>query len=111
MRSPRSRRALGCLSALAAVAVLVAGCSTKNGSEPTTETVQTEKMGVWRIAPEEAMARMDDGEAFVFVDSRSAQSWRGSTRKLPGAIRVPSGDVADRLDELPKEGVFVVYCM
>ncbi len=53
---------------------------------------------------------MDDGDTFVFVDSRSAQSWKGSTKKLPGAIRVPSGDVVDYLDELPNEGILVVYC-
>ncbi len=110
MRSSRTGRALGCLLALAFVAVMLAGCSEKNGCEPTTETAQTEKKGVWRITPEEVKARMDDGDTFVFVDSRSAQSWKGSTKKLPGAIRVPSGDVVDYLDELPNEGILVVYC-
>jgi 3-mercaptopyruvate sulfurtransferase SseA len=110
MRSTRTGRALGCLLVLALAAVPLGGCSEKNGGEPTTETVQTEKKGVSRITPEEVKARMDGGETFVFVDSRSAQSWKGSTKKLPGAIRVPSSEVAEHLDEIPREGVVVVYC-
>ena len=63
-----------------------------------------------RITPEEAKARLDDGEPITFVDSRSAGAWAGAVAKIPGAFRIPPHDIPDDVSEIPKANAVVVYC-
>jgi rhodanese-related sulfurtransferase len=67
-----------------------------------------------RVTAEEVMRRMDRGEAVIFVDTRNPQAWSQSNEKLPGAIRIPVGEVEGHLNEIPKSGPkdrwIVTYC-
>jgi rhodanese-related sulfurtransferase len=74
----------------------------------------TRQEAVDRVTAEEVMRRMDQGEAVVFVDTRNPQAWDQAKEKLPGAIRVPAGEVERHLSEIPKSGPgerwIVTYC-
>jgi len=74
----------------------------------------TQQETMRRVTPEEVMRRMDRGEAVVFVDSRNPQAWGRSNEKLPGAIRIPVGEVERHLNEIPRGGPegrwIVTYC-
>ncbi len=69
-----------------------------------------------RITPQEVKQRMDAGEQFVFVDTRSRQAWDSSNVKLPGAIRVTAHEVEQHLGDIPNLGdipdvhTTVTYC-
>ena len=60
------------------------------------------------------MRWMDRGENVVFVDVRNPQAWSQSNEKLPGAIRIPAGEVDRHLSEIPKsaagESRIITYC-
>jgi rhodanese-related sulfurtransferase len=74
----------------------------------------TKQEAVDRVTAEEVMRWMDRGEAVVFVDTRNPQAWDQSNEKLPGAIRIPAGEVERHLNEIPKsfpgERWIVTYC-
>jgi rhodanese-related sulfurtransferase len=74
----------------------------------------TRQEAVDRVSAEEVMRWMDRGETVVFIDTRNPQAWRESNEKLPGAIRVPAGEVEQHLSEIPKSGPgkrwIVTYC-
>jgi len=74
----------------------------------------TKQEAVDRVTAEEVMRWMDRGEAVVFVDTRNPQAWGESNEKLPGAIRIPAGEVEQHLNEIPKSGPgerwIVTYC-
>lgn len=63
-----------------------------------------------KLSPREVKARMDRGEALVFIDARNPRAWQEATTKLPGAIRVPADDVADHLGEIPRDRTVIAYC-
>ena len=52
----------------------------------------------------------DRGEPIVFVDSRNPVAWDQSSQKLPGAVRGPVDEVAQRLKELPAGATAITYC-
>jgi len=74
----------------------------------------TQQEMVDRVTAEEVMRWMDRGKAVVFVDTRNPQAWGESNEKLPGAIRIPAGEVEQHLNEIPKsvagERWIVTYC-
>lgn len=74
----------------------------------------TQQEKVDRVTAEEVIRWMDRGEAVVFVDTRNPQAWSESNEKLPGAIRIPAGEVERHLGEIPKSGPkdrrIVTYC-
>ena len=74
----------------------------------------TQQEMVDRVTAEEVMRWMDRGKAVFFVDTRNPQAWGESNEKLPGAIRIPAGEVERRLSEIPKSGPgerwIVTYC-
>ncbi len=84
----------------------LAGCS----GNPADEATALDGTLPTRITIDELRERMDGGDEFVFIDARSSQSWRSSTKKLPGAIRVPAGMAEDHLEEIPPESILVAYC-
>ena len=59
-----------------------------------------------RIDPAEAR----NLENAVFVDARNPTAWSQATTKIPGAIRVPAGDLESHIDEIPKGRPIVTYC-
>jgi len=63
-----------------------------------------------RITVEELLARRDRGERVTLLDSRSPPAWQGSARRLPGAIRVPPGEVDQHVTRLPRGQTIVAYC-
>jgi rhodanese-related sulfurtransferase len=60
-----------------------------------------------RISPEELKDRLDNGEAILVVDSRSAYEFE--TQHIAGAISVQSHEVESRLDEFPRDQEIVFY--
>jgi rhodanese-related sulfurtransferase len=67
-------------------------------------------MEVSRVTVDEVKERMDRGEQFAFVDTRNPQAWGEATTKLPGAIRVPSDEVGQHLNEIPTDRTVITYC-
>ena len=63
-----------------------------------------------RVTVEEVKERMDRGEQFAFVDARNPQAWGESDVKLPGAVRVPSGELEQHLGEIPRDRAVITYC-
>ena len=67
-------------------------------------------MEATRITVDDAKQRMDRGEQLVFIDTRNPQAWAKSRVKLPGAIRIPAGDINERLNEIPRDRAILTYC-
>jgi len=67
-------------------------------------------MEATRITTDEVKERMDRGEQFTFVDTRNPVAWGESDKKLPNAVRVPADEVAQHLDEIPKNRAVITYC-
>ena len=64
-----------------------------------------------RIAVSEVKAWLDSGEKVVFLDTRNDYAWSGSSRLIPGAIRVHDNESFGRLlDQLPRTAKVVAYC-
>lgn len=70
----------------------------KNVPEPTRATV------------DEVIERLNRGEQFVFIDARNPNAWGKAETKLPGAIRIPSDEVAQHLNEIPQGRTIITYC-
>jgi len=60
------------------------------------------------ITVDEVKARLDAGDDLLLLDVREPQEWAISA--IPGALRIPKGQVADRRSELPADRDIVVYC-
>ena len=67
-------------------------------------------MEATRITTDEVSERMERGEQFTFVDTRNPVAWGESDEKLPNAIRVPADEVAQHLNEIPKNRAVITYC-
>ena len=63
-----------------------------------------------RVTVDEVKERMDRGEQFTFVDTRNPQAWGEAETKLPGAVRVPAGELGQHLDEIPRDRAVITYC-
>lgn len=66
-----------------------------------------------KLTPAQVRAKLDTGEPVVFLDDRSPKAWDASDVKIPGAVRVPPGEVEGHLAELgatPKDETVVTYC-
>jgi hydroxyacylglutathione hydrolase len=59
-----------------------------------------------RISARELAARLEAGAAAV--DVRSRAEWEAG--HIPGAVHIFAGEIADRLDELPRRRPLVVHC-
>ena len=67
-------------------------------------------MEATRVTVDEVKERLARGEEFTFVDTRNPKAWAEADTKLPGAIRVPSDEVAQHLDEIPRNRTVITYC-
>ena len=63
--------------------------------------------GIRRVTIDELTAMMKSGEAFV-VDVRNQDSY--DLGHIPGAKLIPAGEIANRLNELPRDKMIVTYC-
>ena len=64
----------------------------------------TQQETIRRVTAEEVNGRMNRGEPVVLIDTRNPQAWSQSNEKLPGAIRIPAGEVERHLNEIPNGG-------
>ena len=67
-------------------------------------------MEATRITTDEIRERLARGEEFTFVDTRNPTAWGESDKKLPRAIRVPADELAEHLNEIPKDRTVITYC-
>ena len=67
-------------------------------------------MEATRVTVDEVKERLARGEEFTFVDTRNPKAWAEADQKLPGAIRVPSDEVNQHLDEIPRDRSVITYC-
>lgn len=63
-----------------------------------------------RIAPEDLYRQVKAGEQPVIVDLRHPLDYLSAPRTLPGALRIPPDQIAQRFAEFPPERDIVVYC-
>ena len=62
------------------------------------------------LTPMEVMARMENNDAFIFLDVRSPAEWETLRIEAPQAKLLPLGELRAKLDELPKEAEIVIVC-
>jgi rhodanese-related sulfurtransferase len=67
-------------------------------------------MEATRITTDEVRERLDRGEEFTFLDTRNPTAWAESDKKLPSAIRVPADELAQHLNDIPKDRAVITYC-
>jgi hydroxyacylglutathione hydrolase len=60
-----------------------------------------------RISAPDLAARLEAGDA-TLVDVRSRAEWEAG--HVPGATHLPAGEIADRMEELPRERPLAVHC-
>lgn len=60
------------------------------------------------VSIQEAIALMDEKTDLVVLDVRTVAEYEES--HIDGAINIPVGELADRLDELSKDDELLVYC-
>ena len=63
-----------------------------------------------RVTVDEMKERRARDEKFAFLDARNEKAWAEAETKLPGAIRVPADEVAEHLDQIPKDRTVITYC-
>ena len=63
-----------------------------------------------RVTVDEVIERLNRGEQFVFIDARNPNAWGKAETKLPGAIRIPSDEVAQHLNDIPQGRTIITYC-
>jgi len=63
-----------------------------------------------RVTVDEVKERLDRGEQFAYIDTRNPQAWGEAETKLPGALRVPAGELEQHLDEIPRDRAVITYC-
>ncbi|MEV6053667.1 metalloregulator ArsR/SmtB family transcription factor [Streptomyces sp. NPDC052107] len=63
--------------------------------------------GAVEVSREELHARVAAGDV-VALDVRPVEEYRAG--HIPGAISIPVGELADRINELPEDTEIVVYC-
>lgn len=79
-------------------------------AEKSTRVTQEQQMKPTPVSAAEAWEMFNRGAGTVFVDARNPVAWGSSNVKLPGAIRIPAGDVDAHLGEVAREGAAIVYC-
>lgn len=67
-------------------------------------------MEATRVTVDEVKERIDRGEQFAFVDTRNPKAWAEATTKLPGAVRIPAGEVEPHLGQIPHDRTVITYC-
>jgi 3-mercaptopyruvate sulfurtransferase SseA len=107
---------LSLLMILTGVGVFV-GCNSSDGKGTAAAQKEEKKGGqqvqtvyadgARRITIVEAQELIKKGQAFV-VDVRNQESY--DVGHIPGAKLIPSGEILNHLDELPKDKTIITYC-
>jgi rhodanese-related sulfurtransferase len=63
--------------------------------------------GVRRVTPAELDTLLKNGQAIV-LDVRNQAMY--DTGHIPGSKLIPSGDVVNHINELPRDKMIVTYC-
>ncbi len=71
----------------------------------TSVAAEPDRMGV-----DDLKNKMDRKELLFIIDTRSSRSWRESNIKIPGAVRIHSQDIEQRLTDIPRDRTTVAYC-
>jgi hypothetical protein len=105
------------LIACAAAALLLAGCKATDtagnlnvaspGKPAQAAPAANPSEEARRITVAELKQKLDAGEAVVY-DTRPKTAY--DQEHIKGALSMPSGEVADRAVELPKDKLVVFYC-
>ena len=96
---------------IVAAAVIFAACNaadntaTKPAQLPSSNTVYAD--GARRVTIQELDEMMKKGQAFV-VDVRNQASF--DIGHIPGAKLIPSGEILNHINELPRDKMIVTYC-
>ncbi|MEV5876276.1 metalloregulator ArsR/SmtB family transcription factor [Streptomyces sp. NPDC052101] len=80
---------------------------THQAAVPTARDAYLGDDGAVEVSREELHARAAAGDVTV-LDVRPAEEYRAG--HIPGALSIPVGELADRIDELPEDAEIVVYC-
>jgi len=62
------------------------------------------------ISPEEVKARLDRNETFILLDVREPLEWDIADIDRPTRVRIPVGELVDRMSELDPDAEIVVFC-
>ncbi len=73
----------------------------------TAVAAQTPSDGARRITPDELREALKKQQA-ILIDVRSPESYRAGHVK--GALNIPAGEIANHVDELPKDKLIATYC-
>jgi len=96
---------------LLAAAVSLISCNSidkvANSNVPARGPEVTYADGARRITIDELDAMMKNGEAFV-VDVRNQASF--DMGHIPGSKLIPAGEIANHINELPRDKMIVTYC-
>jgi len=66
------------------------------------------KSGYKNIGPDELNEKMSSGNEFFLLDVRTPMEHAGQA--IPGSYLIPVQELANRVQELPKDKELVVYC-
>jgi adenylyltransferase/sulfurtransferase len=77
-------------------------CDAQNGGNT------SEPDAVPSISVQELKQKMDAREPVTLIDVR--ESWEYDIAQIAGSSLIPLGELAERLEELPREGILVVQC-
>ena len=66
------------------------------------------KLNVARITAEELRDRLEAGEDLLIVDLRTKLG--GDSGTLPGALRIPAGDLTSRAHAIPRDRDIIPFC-
>lgn len=78
-----------------------------NNPRPTATPGKVNLDGARRVTTAELETLMKEGKAFV-VDVRTQDAY--DMGHIPGSILIPSNDIQNHLDKLPRDKMIVTYC-
>ncbi len=68
------------------------------------------RLKVGRITAEELRQKMEAGENVLVMDLRHPLDLAATPFQIPGALRIPSSEVVERHEEVPRDREIVLYC-
>jgi len=95
---------------------LVAACNSKDSVVPqTVQNPQTQPQTAQTPAPDDArritaeeLHKLWEKNNVLIIDTRAESAFKDE--HIKGAISVPSNDVGNKIDELPRNKMIVAYC-